>query len=112
MTPHLRIVGAGWAGLAAAVAACQKGWRVSLYEASAHAGGRARALPRSPEGLRLDNGQHILIQAYAATRALMHTVGVSERDTLLRLPLQLQDARGQGLALPDWPAPWNLLWGL
>lgn len=109
---QLTIVGAGWAGLSAAVAATQAGWHVKLYEAANTAGGRARRLQQSFAGTPLDNGQHILIGAYRDTLALMHTVGLKPEDLLQRLPLDLRYADGQGLSLPNWPAPLNLLVGI
>jgi squalene-associated FAD-dependent desaturase len=109
---HITIVGAGWAGLSAAVAAVEQGWQVTLYEASALPGGRARALPQTFAGLPLDNGQHILIGAYQQTLQLMRTVGVEPEQVLQRLPLDLRDTQGQGLHLPDWPAPLNVLAGI
>ncbi|THJ34868.1 FAD-binding protein [Lampropedia aestuarii] len=109
--PQVAIIGAGWAGLAAAVAATQAGMRVSLYEAAREPGGRARNVPvkvRSgaalAQGLSLDNGQHILIGAYRASLDLMRTVGADPSACLQRVPLDLRDAAGNGLALPDWPA--------
>ena len=107
---QLRIVGAGWAGIAAAVAACQRGWSVSLHEAAHHAGGRARALPH--DGETFDNGQHILIGAYQATLGLLHTVGVDAHTQLWRQPLDLRDAHGHGLQLPAAAPPWDLLIGV
>lgn len=109
---RLTIVGAGWAGLAAAVSATQAGWHVRLFEASNIAGGRARRLPQSFDGHPLDNGQHILIGAYRDTLALMRTVGLNPNALLQRLPLDLRDSNDQGLNLPDWPAPFNLLAGI
>lgn len=109
---HLRIVGAGWAGLAAAVAAVQEGWQVDLYDTAHAAGGRARSLAQSFAGQPLDNGQHILIGAYRDTLALMRTVGLDPGHLLMRVPLNLQFADGQGLALPDFAAPWNVLAGI
>lgn len=109
---QLTIVGAGWAGLAAAVAATQAGWHVQLFEAANTAGGRARSLQQSFAGQPLDNGQHILIGAYRDTLALMRTVGLNPNDLLQRLPLDLRYADGQGLSLPNWPTPLNLLAGI
>jgi len=113
------VVGAGWSGLAAAVHAVQAGHRVTVLEASRSLGGRARTLPASADGLlpdgsaaTLDNGQHILLGAYRETLDLMRTVGVDPARTLLRLPLGLRFADGDGLQLPDWPQPWNLITGL
>ncbi|WP_374673498.1 hydroxysqualene dehydroxylase HpnE [Ideonella sp.] len=99
---RLAVVGGGWAGLAAAVTARQRGWRVSLCEMAPHLGGRARTV--SHGGLQLDNGQHILVGAYADTLALMRTVGVDPETVLLRLPLTLRTPDGAGLQLPTGPA--------
>ena len=71
---RVAIVGAGWAGLAAAVRAAQGGLAVSVFEASRSGGGRARAVPLPlPDGREVmaDNGQHILIGAYSETLRLM-----------------------------------------
>ena len=109
---QLTIVGAGWAGLAAAVAATQSGWQVQLFEASHAAGGRARSLHQIFAGHPLDNGQHILIGAYRDTLTLMRTVGINPDDLLQRQPLDLRYANGQGLSLPNMPAPLHLLAGI
>ena len=92
------VVGAGWAGLAAAVRATEAAAQVTLFEMAPQAGGRARAVPH--DGLTLDNGQHILIGAYRETLALMRTVGADPQTQLERRPLELIDPHGRGLALP------------
>ena len=97
----LSIIGAGWSGLACAVAATQAGWQVELFEAANEAGGRARSLEQNFAGVPLDNGQHILLGAYRDTLALMRTVGVNPDDVLLRLPLDLRTADGLGFKLPN-----------
>ena len=94
---RLAVVGAGWAGLAAAVEGVQAGHRVTVFEMAGVPGGRARDV-RSGD-LVLDNGQHILIGAYVETLRLMRQVGVEERTVLLRTPLRLGDAAGRGLYL-------------
>jgi hydroxysqualene dehydroxylase len=105
----IAIVGAGWAGMAAAVQAAGAGFDVTLFEATRTLGGRARALPaQRPDGvaLTLDNGQHILIGAYAETLALMQRVGVSPACALMCLPLSLPYPDGTGLQMPLWAARW------
>ena len=97
----LSIIGAGWSGLACAVAATQAGWQVELFEAANEAGGRARSLEQNFAGVPLDNGQHILLGAYRDTLALMRTVGVNPDEVLLRLPLDLRIADGLGFKLPN-----------
>ena len=42
---QLAVIGGGWAGLAAALAAHDQGWAVQLFEAAPQLGGRARTLP-------------------------------------------------------------------
>ena len=107
---RVAVIGAGWAGCAAAVAAVQRGWQVDVYEAAPHAGGRAKAVagahaPNDADKAdtpNLDNGQHILLGAYSACLSLMQTIGVDIHAKLLRCPLDLRDNQGRGFALPSW----------
>ncbi|GAB4399581.1 MAG: hydroxysqualene dehydroxylase HpnE [Rhodoferax sp.] len=113
--PRVAVVGAGWAGLAAAVALVRAGCAVQVFEAAAQAGGRARSLPVTlPNGdcALLDNGQHILIGAYTQTLALMRSLGLDPDALLMRTPLRLRFPDGSGLSLPHWPAPLDVLAGL
>ncbi len=115
--PPLRIaiVGAGWAGLAAAVHAVQAGHAVTVFEAARQLGGRARGVPLTlPDGreLMVDNGQHILIGAYTESLRLMRTVGVDPESALLRLPLTLRFADGMGLRWPNAPEPLDAVAGI
>lgn len=109
---RVSIIGGGWAGLAAAVAATEAGHPVALHEASSTLGGRARSLSQTVEHTPLDNGQHILIGAYTATLGLMRHVGLPPETVLHRLPLDLRFADQQGLMLANGPAPWNALLGI
>ncbi|MGP1629877.1 MAG: hydroxysqualene dehydroxylase HpnE [Giesbergeria sp.] len=112
---RVAVVGGGWAGLAAAVAAAEAGHDVTLMEASRSLGGRARALAiPQPDGtpLLLDNGQHILIGAYTACLSLMEQVGVDPQTALLRLPLALRFPDGGGLQWPDMAPPWDAVLGI
>ncbi|WP_066271841.1 hydroxysqualene dehydroxylase HpnE [Hydrogenophaga palleronii] len=105
----LAVVGAGWAGMAAAVEAASRGAEVTVFEAARTLGGRARALPAIlPDGstAALDNGQHILIGAYANCLALMQKVGIDLSQALLSLPLSLPHADGSGLHTPSWAIGW------
>ncbi len=109
------VIGAGWAGIAAAIAHAQAGRKVIVFEAARTVGGRARAVPGAlPDGtpVTLDNGQHILIGAYAESLRLMRLVGVDTDKALLRLPLTLQFPDGQGLQLPDLPPPLDAVLGI
>ncbi|HZK89809.1 MAG TPA: hydroxysqualene dehydroxylase HpnE [Stellaceae bacterium] len=58
---QVHVVGAGLAGLAAAVALAHAGRRVTLYESAEHAGGRCRSYLDGDLGVRIDNGNHLLL---------------------------------------------------
>ncbi|MES2186839.1 MAG: hydroxysqualene dehydroxylase HpnE [Pseudomonadota bacterium] len=109
---RVAVVGAGWAGLACAIAATGAGFAVAVFEAARMPGGRARSVEGPQGGAPLDNGQHILIGAYTETLRLMALVGADPGEGLLRQPLDLRFADGGGLALPRWPAPLDLLAGV
>jgi squalene-associated FAD-dependent desaturase len=111
----IAVIGAGWAGMAAAIAHAQAGHAVTVLEAARTVGGRARAVQATlPDGTAatLDNGQHILIGAYTESLRLMRLVGVDAGAALLRLPLTLQFPDGTGLALPDLPPPLDAVLGI
>ncbi len=110
----IAVVGAGWAGCAAAVEATRLGHHVTVFEATRTAGGRARRVNLMPGDavLPLDNGQHILIGAYVETLKLMADLGIDIPASLLRMPLTLQLPDGSGLKLPDFPAPFDALVGI
>ncbi len=110
------IIGAGWAGLAAAVTLSQHNISVTVYESAAQIGGRARSV--NSNNLMLDNGQHLMIGAYQQTLKLLKIIGLDEADVLHRYPQQLQffDLTSQrsvfDLKLPKLPAPLHLLMGM
>ena len=110
----IAIVGAGWAGCAAAVEATRLGHQVTIFEAARTAGGRARRVDVLLNGQpqALDNGQHILIGAYTETLKLMAELAIDASTSLLRMPLTLQFPDGHGLRLPVLPAPLDALVGI
>jgi squalene-associated FAD-dependent desaturase len=110
VTPRVAVIGAGWAGLAAAATLAVAGARVVLFEASRQLGGRARRV--TLDGTDLDNGQHILVGAYTETLRLMRLVGVDPNAVLLRLPLELHTVSGLRLKAAPLPAPLHLAVGL
>ncbi|HEY5761934.1 MAG TPA: hydroxysqualene dehydroxylase HpnE [Rhodocyclaceae bacterium] len=108
--PRVAIVGAGWAGLAAAVTLVERGAVVTLYEAGRVAGGRARGIEL--DNIRVDNGQHLLIGAYRRTLRLMRRVGVDPDTALRRLPMRVLVPGRFDLRLPRLPAPLHTAVGL
>lgn len=103
--PKVAIIGAGWAGLSAAVHLCDQA-ELTVFEAGREPGGRARRV--ALDGHMLDNGQHILIGAYRSCLDLMRRVGVNPDEALLRLPLTWHIHDGMRLRCPALPAPWHL----
>lgn len=104
------VVGAGWAGLAAALRLADLGAQVTLFEAAPIAGGRARSasIGTSLGRFTLDNGQHLMLGAYRDTLALMQDLGAGER--LQRSRLALASASGVSLRAAALPAPLHLAW--
>jgi squalene-associated FAD-dependent desaturase len=110
---HVAVIGAGWAGCAAAVTLTQAGHRVTLLEASRTLGGRARRVEL--DGRSLDNGQHILLGAYCSSLDMMRLLDIDPEQALLRLPLQMRYPEGSGaidFIAPLLPAPLHLLLAL
>ncbi|MDQ3028349.1 MAG: hydroxysqualene dehydroxylase HpnE [Pseudomonadota bacterium] len=105
MTLKVAVVGAGYAGIAAAVELVRAGFAVTVFEANRVAGGRARRVEY--RDTLLDNGQHLLLGAYRETLALMRTVGVPE-SALKRFPLTLIYPGRLELRAPRLPAPFNV----
>lgn len=111
MTPHVAVVGGGWAGCAAALTLTEAGVAVTLYEASRTLGGRARAV--ALDGQALDNGQHILLGAYEQTLDLIERLRPAAAPAgLWRLPLTLEQPPEFSLTCPRLPAPLHLAAGL
>ncbi|MBV8682507.1 MAG: FAD-dependent oxidoreductase, partial [Caulobacteraceae bacterium] len=77
MTVH--IIGAGLAGLSAAVRLAERGVKVSLLEASAQAGGRCRSYLDPVLEMRLDNGNHLVLSGNHDTYAYLKTLGAADR---------------------------------
>lgn len=118
----IAVVGAGWAGLSAALTLVRAGKTVALFEQAPILGGRARNAtwqPRNPqaldESIAIDNGQHLLMGAYSETIALIQSMtGAAAFDALFeRLPVSLRDTSGFSLiAHRSLPAPLHLAWAL
>jgi uncharacterized protein with NAD-binding domain and iron-sulfur cluster len=72
------IVGAGIAGLSAALAITTDGGEAILYEAAPHPGGRCRTL-HPADGFVHDNGTHVLFTANGRALDFLKAVGARER---------------------------------
>ncbi len=74
MPSHIAVVGAGMAGLSAAIALTQAGKAVTLIEAGPAAGGRCRSYFDRELGLRVDNGNHLLLSGNQAVFEYLNTI--------------------------------------
>ena len=73
MAGAVHVVGAGIAGLAAALRLAREGHVVTLHEATPEAGGRCRALPDGT-----DNGTHALTGANTAALSFLREIGAED----------------------------------
>ena len=115
-TADVVVIGAGCAGLAAAVRLSSQGARVVVVEQAPRLGGRTSSFTDRESGERLDNGQHVLFGCYRETYELLRQIGTADRAPLQQtLALTIAggpSGRGHVLACPDQPTPWHLLLGL
>lgn len=75
----VEVIGAGLAGLAAAVELAAAGTRVTLSEAGPRAGGRCRSYADAATGLTIDNGNHLVLSGNTAVHAYLARIGASDR---------------------------------
>ncbi|HEY5208891.1 MAG TPA: hydroxysqualene dehydroxylase HpnE [Stellaceae bacterium] len=77
---RVHVIGAGLAGLAAALRLSEAGVAVVLHEAAPQAGGRCRSYFDTNLGCRIDNGNHLLVAGNRAAMAYLDAIGA--RGTL------------------------------
>jgi squalene-associated FAD-dependent desaturase len=106
----VHIIGAGLAGLSAAVELCGRDRRVVVHEAARFAGGRCRSYFEPALGLTIDNGNHLLLSGNDAARGFLEKIGAA--DALTGPPnaeFPFADAATGALwrlRLNDGPLPW------
>jgi len=80
MRPVVHVIGAGLAGLAAAVRLAGRGSHaVLVHEAAGQAGGRCRSYPDPALDMVIDNGNHLLLSANRAALEYLGTIGAQDR---------------------------------
>lgn len=104
---RIHVVGAGLAGLSAALAATARGAAVALHEAGPVAGGRCRTV-RGADGFDHDNGTHVLFTANRRALALVARIGARgewiepEPDGLPVWDADAQRLFRIGLSIASW----------
>lgn len=108
------VVGAGFAGMAAAIALQERRHQVTLLERRGVLGGRATSFPDAVSGEDVDNGTHLMIGAYTATLDLLRRARAEDLVWAQRdLRIDYVDERGPtALSCPPLAAPWHLLAGV
>jgi hydroxysqualene dehydroxylase len=71
----VHVVGAGLAGLAAAVRLSARGTHVVVHEAAGQAGGRCRSYHDPVLDMMIDNGNHLLLSGNLAALDYLETIG-------------------------------------
>ncbi len=109
------VIGAGFAGLSAAVRLAEAGRRVVVVDDAPRLGGRATAFDDRETGERVDNGQHVLFGCYRETYAFLDRLGTRHLAPLgTSLAVTMADDLGvkAELRCPTWPPPLHLLGGV
>ncbi len=109
------VVGAGFAGLSAAVRLTRRGARVIVLEARSRLGGRATAFADRETGELVDNGQHVLLGCYTETFAFLDDIGASanlRREPTLSVTMIDRAGRRSRLVCPPLPPPLHLVAGV
>jgi hydroxysqualene dehydroxylase len=75
MPANVHIIGAGLAGLSAALRLSARGERVIVHEATAFAGGRCRSYHDAAVGMTIDNGNHLLLSGNHAALDYLRGIG-------------------------------------
>jgi phytoene dehydrogenase-like protein len=106
------VVGAGMAGLAAALDLAKAGVPVTLAERRAFPGGRSYSFT-DPSGEVVDNGQHVFLECCTAYRTFLEDVGATDLVTLQRrteIPfLDVRTGRTSWMRESWLPAPFHFL---
>lgn len=109
MSKKAIVIGAGIAGIAAAIAATEKGYKTTVIESRQYIGGRARSFVDKTTGEIIDNGQHVMMGCYHNMLRIIRTLGT---DRLIyrqkALKVLFYDSDGSGDVLDSGKLPGKL----
>jgi hydroxysqualene dehydroxylase len=109
------VIGAGFAGLSAAVRLAAARERVLVLEARGRLGGRATAYIDKATGEEVDNGQHVLAGCYRETFDFLRLIGAEANvhvQPSLDVPFIDENGRASRLRCPALPSPLHLVAGV
>src|SRR4051794_15504746 len=107
---RVAVVGAGLAGIAAALELADSGADVTLFEARSRLGGATYSVQRNDHWI--DNGQHVLLRCCTAYRAFLAQLGVEHLVPIqprLRIPILREGKPPAFLHRAPLPAPLHLV---
>jgi len=108
--PRVAVVGAGLAGLSAAVTLSRHGYGVELHERSRLLGGKVTSF--TVEGVEVDNGQHVFLGCCTEFLDFVREVGMDQRIHIqprFSATVWRRDRRPAHLTAARLPAPLHLL---
>ena len=113
MKARATVVGAGLAGLSAAVALREAGVPVAILDGAAQAGGRCRSYHDPQLGQTVDNGNHLVLSGNRAVARFRRTVGATAAlvgpDEAAFAFCDLDDGARWTVRINDGPLPWWVL---
>jgi squalene-associated FAD-dependent desaturase len=110
MPRSVHVIGAGLAGLAAAVRLAGRSTSIIVHEAASQAGGRCRSYHDPALGMTIDNGNHLVLSGNHATLAYLAHIGAAGK--LAGPPcaefafVDLASGERWTLRINDGPLPW------
>ena len=112
-TGRVHVIGAGLAGLAAAVRLRRAGRSVSVYDAAPRAGGRCRSFYDEKLGRLIDNGNHLMLSGNRSAMAYAEEIGA--RDPFMTTEganfpfIDLKTGARWAIRMDDGPIPYWML---